>query len=434
MTLSNPVVLQGAINIGVNIMDTVMLANYGEIQLSAASLATEYINLFQILCMGMGCGAAVLTAQYWGRGDHRSLSRTITVMLRICLGIATAFLLLTWLAPGQILHIYTADEAVIEKGILYLNYSIFTFPLMGLTLTLTQVLRSIRDVRVPLIASIVAFGANIFFNWVFIFGKLGAPEMQIAGAALGTLLARIVETIIIVGYVFGLEKTIHFRFRNLFDRCGDLIPKYLQYSLPVIVSDCLLSLGNNAVAVIMGHIGANFVAANSIVMVTVRLSTVFNQGLSNASSVLTGNTLGKGDKETAYRQGATFIGLSFIIGLLAAGIIQGLSGWIISCYNVSEETAEIARQLMNAISIMVIFQTSQSVLTKGILRGGGDTHFLVIADIFFLWMVSVPLGAAAGLVWGWTPFWIYVCLKVEYPLKTVLCLIRFRSKKWIKIV
>lgn len=250
--LAVPVIMQGVINLGVNIMDTVMLAHYGEIQLSASSLAGGYINLFQILCMGIGCGAAVLTSQCWGRRDIVSLKKTVALMLRLALGISAVFTLLTWMVPGIIIRIYTPDAEIIEKGVLYLRWSVITFPLMGLSLTLTQVLRSIRNVRIPLAASIISFVANIFFNWVFIFGNLGAPEMQIAGAALGTSIARVIETIIIAGYMFFLENKIHFRLPALLEPCGSLLPTYLHYSLPVIISDSLLALGTNMVSVIMG--------------------------------------------------------------------------------------------------------------------------------------------------------------------------------------
>lgn len=432
--LAVPVIMQGVINLGVNIMDTVMLAHYGEIQLSASSLAGGYINLFQILCMGIGCGAAVLTSQCWGRRDIVSLKKTVALMLRLALGISAVFTLLTWMVPGIIIRIYTPDAEIIEKGVLYLRWSVITFPLMGLSLTLTQVLRSIRNVRIPLAASIISFVANIFFNWVFIFGNLGAPEMQIAGAALGTSIARVIETIIIAGYMFFLENKIHFRLPALLEPCGSLLPTYLHYSLPVIISDSLLALGTNMVSVIMGHIGATFVATNVIASVVVRIATVVNQGVWSSSSTVTGNTLGRGEAERAYRQGITFVAMGVLIGLVGALIIYLVSPYVIAFYNVAEETEVVAEKLMDAVCITVVFQTTSGVLTKGVLRGGGDTRFLMVADIFFLWVVSVPLGAAAGLIWNLDPFWVYLCLKSEYIFKTILCLGRLLTKRWMRVI
>ncbi|MBQ7322316.1 MAG: MATE family efflux transporter [Clostridia bacterium] len=434
LMLALPIVLQNMITIGVNIMDTVMLGSYGEIQLSGSSLANEFINIFHILCMGMGCGAAVLTAQFWGKKDLRSLKYSVTIMMRICLSLAVLFTVVTVFAPSFIMRIFTDDPAVIEKGCIYFLWSAPTYLLMGISLTLTLILRSVRKVMVPLWTSIICFFVNIFFNWVFIFGNLGAPEMQIAGAALGTLIARVVETAIIGIYVLAVDKNIGFRIRDLFGSCGGLLPTYLKYSIPVLISDGMLALGNTMVSVIIGHISTEYVAANAIIATIVRLSTVFTQGLGQASSVMTGNALGQKETEKAYRQGVTFVTLSFLIGLFAAGVILALSPFIIGLYNIEDTTREIAHQLMYAVSIMIVFQSSQSMLTKGVLRGGGDTKFLMIADVAFLWIASVPLGALCGLVWHLSPFIIYIALKIDWAIKSFICLFRLKSKKWIRIV
>ena len=433
-TLALPIVLQNMITIGVNIMDTVMLGSYGEIQLSGSSLANEFINIFHILCMGMGGGAAVLTAQFWGRRDTTSLKHAMTIMMRICLSLAAIFTVVTIAAPSFIMSIFTNDPEVIEKGRIYFLWSSPTYLLMGISLTLTLVMRSMRKVMVPLITSIICFFVNIFFNWVFIFGHLGAPEMQIAGAALGTLIARVVETAIIGGYVLFFDKDVRFRIKDLFGSTGGLVPTYLKYSIPVLISDGMLALGNSMVAIIMGHISTEFVAANAIIATIVRLSTVFTQGLGQASSIMTGNTLGKGDKDTAYRQGVTFVTLSFMIGIFASLLLLALSPFIIGQYNIDDVTRDIAFQLMYAVAIMVIFQSSQSVLTKGVLRGGGDTKFLMVADVLFLWLASVPLGAMCGLVWHLSPFIIYIALKIDWAIKTFICLYRLKTGKWMRVV
>ena len=384
LSIAVPVVLQNMITIGVNIMDTLMLGNYGEIQLSASSLANEFINIYHIMCMGMSMGAAVLTAQYYGAGNNPSLKKIVTIVLRMGLVIAAAFTVVTLLFPEELMRLYTPDEAVIEKGVLYFRISAVTYVLLGVSLILTNILRTVHQVRFPLVLSIVTFFVNVFFNWVFIYGRLGAPEMQIEGAALGTVIARLVECGSLVTYFFVFDKRIGYRIKDLFMKCGDHVRVYITYAIPVMVSDTLLALGNSAVSIIMGHIGASFVAANSIISQTVRLSTVFNQGLSSASSVITGNTLGKGERDKAYHQGVTFLCLSILIGLAAAVIILLISPLLVESFNITQETKDIAYQLMASVSVMMVFQTVQSVLTKGVLRGGGDTRFLMLADILFV--------------------------------------------------
>ena len=434
LSIAVPVVLQNMITIGVNIMDTLMLGNYGEIQLSASSLANEFINIYHIMCMGMSMGAAVLTAQYYGAGNNPSLKKIVTIVLRMGLVIAAAFTVVTLLFPEELMRLYTPDKAVIEKGVLYFRISAVTYVLLGVSLILTNILRTVHQVRFPLVLSIVTFLVNVFFNWVFIYGRLGAPEMQIEGAALGTVIARLVECGSLVTYFFVFDKRIGYRIKDLFMKCGDHVRVYITYAIPVMVSDTLLALGNSAVSIIMGHIGASFVAANSIISQTVRLSTVFNQGLSSASSVITGNTLGKGERDKAYHQGVTFLCLSILIGLAAAVIILLISPLLVESFNITQETKDIAYQLMASVSVMMVFQTVQGVLTKGVLRGGGDTRFLMLADILFLWLVSIPLGYLCGLVWHLSPFWIYAALKIDWVIKSVWCIFRLRSKKWIRVV
>lgn len=434
LSIAVPVVLQNMITIGVNIMDTLMLGNYGEVQLSASSLANEFINIYHIMCMGMSMGAAVLTAQYYGAGNNPSLKKIVTIVLRMGLVIAAAFTVVTLLFPEELMRLYTPDEAVIEKGVLYFRISAVTYVLLGVSLILTNILRTVHQVRFPLVLSIVTFFVNVFFNWVFIYGRLGAPEMQIEGAALGTVIARLVECGSLVTYFFVFDKRIGYRIKDLFMKCGDHVRVYITYAIPVMVSDTLLALGNSAVSIIMGHIGASFVAANSIISQTVRLSTVFNQGLSSASSVITGNTLGKGERDKAYHQGVTFLYLSILIGLAAAVVILLISPLLVESFNITQETKDIAYQLMASVSVMMVFQTVQSVLTKGVLRGGGDTRFLMLADILFLWLASIPLGYLCGLVWHLSPFWIYAALKIDWVIKSVWCIFRLRSKKWIRVV
>ena len=434
ISLALPVVFQNMITIGVNIVDTMMLGSYGEIQLSASSLANDFINLFQFLCMGVGSGAAVLTSQYYGRQDFSNVKKTVTLMHRFITLIAVFFMVLAAVCTAAIMRIYIQDPQVVAMGVLYLRISVPTFILHGITQTLTLTLRSIRDVKVPLAASIVSFFTNIFFNWVFIFGHFGAPEMQIAGAALGTVLARIVEFAIIAGYFFFRERHIQYRIRDLFCSVRDLIPVYFRFSVPVIFSDFLLGTGNSMVSVVIGHISTSFVAANSIVTMIQRLSSVMTQGVGQASAVLTGNRVGNGEVEKAVEEGRTMIVLSFLLGLVTGGIILLIGPAIINAYSIPAQTRDIAMQLLAAISLMVVFQSLQSVLTKGILRGGGDTRYCMIVDAGFLWLVSIPFGWIGGVMIGTSAFITYILLKLDWIIKVVLCLRRFHSRVWIKKV
>ena len=429
-----PIALQSMITIGVNMLDTIMLGSLGETALSASSLANQFINIYQIACMGLGMGASVLVSRFWGMKDGRSIKKTITIMFRLCILVGLIFTVLTILLPGPIMRIYTPDPEIIEKGVEYFRWSIPTYLLLGLSLTATIVIRSVKAVKVPLICSVFSFFANLFFNWVFIFGNLGAPRMEVAGAALGTVLARIIEFTAIMIYFPVLDKKIRYQIKDLFLDCHDLVAEYIRISIPVIISDSLLALGNSAIAMIMGRIGAAFVAANSITVVTQQLTTVLTQGISQAGCIITGHTLGEGKREQAQREGYQFLAFGVMVGIVASGIILIINEPMVSMYNITSETREIALQLMDAVALILIFQSANSILTKGVLRGGGDTKFLMVADILFLWITSVPLGILAGLYLKLPAFWIYFFMKIDQIIKSIWCVFRLRSGKWIKVI
>lgn len=427
-----PIALQGLITTGVNMMDTIMIGMIGETQLSAVSLANQFINIFHIFCMGIGMGASVLVARYYGMKDQNSLKSTVSIMIRLCLAMASLFCIVTILLPRQIMKIYTIEEAIISSGSTYLSYSVITYFLLGLSLTCTIVLRNVGQVKIPLYTSVAAFFINVGANYIFIFGKFGAPRMEVAGAAIGTFIARIFEFLIICGYLFLKDKEIGFRIKDLFKPVGVLWKEYIRISIPVLISDGILALGNNSVAMVIGRLGENFVAANAVTAVTQQLSSVMISGFSQAGAIVTGYTLGKGERDKAYQQGYAFLGLGILFGGIASGIIMLISTPMIAAYNLSPQTQAIAKELMISICIIVLFQATNSIMTKGVLRGGGDTKILMIADNIFLWVASVPLGILAGLVFHLPAFWIYFFLKIDQVLKAVWCVIRLRSGKWIK--
>ena len=427
-----PIALQGFITTGVNMMDTLMIGIVGETQLSAVSLANQFISIYQILCMGIGMGASVLVARYYGMGDRDSRKKTVAIMVRLCVGMAALFCLVTAFFPEWIMGIYTVEDAIISNGVRYLEYSVITYFLLGLSLTSTIVLRNVQKVKLPLYTSIGAFFINVGANYVFIFGKFGFPEMGVAGAAVGTLIARVFEFGMICGYLFLRDQEIGVRISDVFQKVGNLWREYIRISIPVLLSDGILAIGNNSVAMVIGRLGESFVAANAVTAMTQQLSTTVIQGFSQAGAIVTGYTLGEGDKDKAREQGYAFLGIGILFGAIGAGIIMLIAEPMITAYNLSTQTQEIARELMRAISLIVLFQATNSIMTKGVLRGGGDTKILMVADNIFLWVASIPLGILAGLVLHLPAFWIYFFLKVDQVLKAVWCVIRLRSGKWIK--
>ena len=440
--LALPIAFQSLITTGVNMLDNIMVGQLQDEKITAVAQANVFIGIYHILCMGLGMGASVLVSRYWGMknssSEHKeeaglALKQTVTLMLRLAVGLAAIFAIVTAVAPKTVMSIYTEDPLVMEFGANYFKYSIATYFFTGASLVTTLVLRSVGQVKLPMFVSIGAFFVNMGANYTFIFGHFGAPRMEEQGAALGTLIARIFEATCIMGYFLIVDKKIGYKVKDLFLKTRNLIGEYFRICIPVLISDGILAIGNSTVASVIGKLSNQFAAANSITATTQQLSTVTIQGVCQAGAIVTGQTLGSGGKEKTQEQGWLFLGLGFALGAVSAGILMIICNPIINSYTgAGEEVKEIARDLMKAISLIIIFQATNSIMTKGVLRGGGDTKMLMVADNIFLWALSIPLGYLAGYVFKMDVFWVYFFLKIDQITKTVWCVIRLKSGKWIK--
>ncbi len=426
-----PIVLQQLITIGVNFADNLMVGNFGEIQISAAAFSNQFYSFFQFVCMGLGSGAVVMSSQFWGRHDIKSLKVVVTIAMRFSLIIGSVFSIAAALIPSVVLLCFTDDAVVVQAGIPYLQILAVTFLLSGLSSTATYLLRSVGEIYIPLLGSLGAFFLNIFFNWMFIFGKLGAPRLELAGAAIGTVIARTFECCFVFGYFIIRDRKISFRFMDIRCSVKVLFGQYVYYSIPVLISDTLLGLSLSLTTVILGHVGREISSATSIVNSIVQLTNVLNMGMAGAAAIIIGHSIGEGNIPRAVREGNSYVLLSFLLGIAAIFPLLLLEKTYIGFYNVTDETRVIAHEMLVFTSYILPIQTVAYVTSKGILRGGGDTRFLLMADSSFVWLVSLPLGALAAFVWRLNPILIYIFLRLEYPLKGVVCFVRFCSGKWI---
>ena len=245
-----PVALQQAINMGVNMLDTMMLGAFGEIQLSASSLANQYYNFFKILCLGIIGGSSVLAAQFWGAGDKEKVRETLNMAIRLSCGLSLFFAVLTFLFPEKIMLLYTTESDVIQQGIRYLRITAFIFVIHGTSFVAAQLMRTVGQVRLGLAVSVISFMVNIVANYMFIFGKFGAPRLEIAGAALGTLLARLAEFTVTFLFILVIDKRLGLRVKHLLKSpSGDFYRSYFRVGAPVLVSDTLLGLGGSSIPV-----------------------------------------------------------------------------------------------------------------------------------------------------------------------------------------
>lgn len=432
LTIILPVVLQSIINQGVNMMDTIMVGKLGEVAISASSLANQFYMIYNFLCMGISAGGLVLASQYWGAQDTKTVKRVYDMCMQLVLLIGTCFALISAIIPEKIIALYIQDPDVIVEGAKYLRITALVFLPHGLSLVMSNIVRSIGNARLGLVISSISFIVNIGANYIFIFGKLGFPAMGVMGAALGTLCARIVEFLVCLVYMLKVEKVIRYRPGGILKLPKmALLKEFRRLGMPAVISDTILGLAASLTSMILGSMGKEVVSAYAIVNVMDRMCSVATMSVSSAASVMIGHTVGSGDFKQAQKEGYSFLALSVIFGLVAAILVLIIGIPAINLFEITVDTYGIAVLMMEASAIVVFFQSTQSALSKGILRGGGDTKFLMYADVLFQLLASIPLGYLFAVVLKVSPFWVLIALRIDYIIKSIWLISRLRSGKWI---
>ncbi|SDN99682.1 MATE family efflux transporter [Acetanaerobacterium elongatum] len=434
IAIALPIALQNLIGFGVNMTDTIMIGSLGQTQLSAVSLANQVFFIFNILTFGISSGACVLTAQYWGKGDTAAIRRVFAIALDIAVLFSLLFSAAAFFFPHEIMCLFSTEASIIAEGVKYLRIMAFAYFFFGITNTYLTVLRSIENVHISLIVFGSSFVVNVIVNYLLIFGKLGFPKMGVVGAAIGTLTARIVEFIMIIVYIVFVEKKIRFSFTDMLKPDRLLFRDYISYGIPVLFNELLWSVGSSMQSVIIGRIGSDFVAANSITGVFMQLTTIIIFGVASAAAVVVGKAVGSGQNDYVRKCADTLMLLSVGIGIFGAAMLLSLRGIAVSFYNVPDATKSLAQTLMIIAAINVFFVSVNAINLIGTLRGAGDTKFVFAADTIMIWVLAAPLGILTGWVLK-LPFWIvYFCLKIDEPIKAIASIARIKGSKWVKNV
>jgi len=432
LAIAIPIAFQNLITYCTGMMDTVMLGQLGEIQLSGASVANQFTMIFMGLSFGIASGTNVLLAQYWGKRDTKSMQSILAIMYWITMALSMVFFLAAFLFPEQIMRVFTPDAEVITEGAKYLKVVCFSYWALGLSNVMLMTLRSVGTVKITVIVYTISLFTNTILNYGLIFGEMGLPRLEMQGAAIATVIARGIEVTIAICYIFRKEKKIGMTFRHMvhFDR--SFIKDFSVNVVPVMLNELLWSLGNSALMMIMGRMGRAFVTANSITTITMQFAQIITMGLSNATSVIIGNTVGAEEYDRAVDISKGILILSVFIGIFAGVIIFTIRPFIVSFYNISPETKEVVMSVMASASLVALFQCLAIIELMGILRGGGDIHFVLFCDIIFMWTFAIPLGALCGLKLGWPPAIVFLVLKCDELLKIIVGSWRIWGGKWVK--
>lgn len=434
LTLAVPVTLQNIVVFLTQMLDTVMLGEIGDVAVSASSLANQPFFIFNMLTFGLGSGAAVLTSQYWGMQKIGPIKVILTMIIKFSMAAGALLTLTVFFFPEQIMGIFINDPEVIAAGADYLRIICWAYFFFGFTNVFYTAIRSVEAVKIAMVSNMVALVTNGTLNYILIFGKLGAPAMGIKGAATATLIARLVEFCIAFIYMAFLDKRLKIRFRDFLKFDKLLLRDLMIVSTPVMLNELMWALGTSMQARLLGQLGKTVVSANSIISIVQQLSTVAVFGVASAAAVMIGKAIGEGDMQKARDRGYTFKLFSVLFGLVVFGLILLLRTVAIDFYNVSADTKALAHQMVYVAAIIGFFISISGISIVGILRGGGDTKFSLLAEMLALWCVAVPLAYFAAFVLQFPPVLVFAVMKIDEPVKAIICFVRMHGTKWLRNV
>lgn len=429
-----PIALQNLINVGVTSADVIMLGRVNEIVLSAASLGGQVQFVMTLFFFGLTSGAAVLTAQYWGKKDTLSIEKVLGISLKFSLIVSLIFTLVTFLFPSEIMRLFSSEEAVIAEGTKYLRIVCFSYIFSSITLIYLNIMRTLEKVIISTVVFSISLLINVIFNYIFIFGAFSIPSLGIAGAALSTLIARIIETIITLIYAHKYNKVVKIKLKYIIKSDSLLLKDFIRFSIPVTLNELLWGLGTSVNAAILGQLGSQVAAASSIVQVTRQLATVVAFGISAAAAIIIGKSIGENNINKAKFYSKKCIQLSIILGCIGGLIVLIVRPISMKYLNISDDARSYLSVMMFVMSYFVICQSFNTTMIVGIFRAGGDTRYGLFVDATTMWCFSILLGFIAAFVLKLSIPIVYIILLSDEVFKIPLCIIRYKSCAWLNNV
>lgn len=438
--ISLPAAFSALVSFLVVVADDIMVSYIGSgvNQQSAVSQINAITAFYTATISGLVSGSSVLIAQYWGKKDMERIKRIFSMVFMLSFGVSLLFCLAAVLFPDTIIRLILKGDGgdVTQLARDYFLIVCFSYIPFAVTNALTGMLRSVEVVRVTLYVSIASLFANIILNYIFIFGRLGLPEMGVQGAALATLFTRLIEMTIVWAYTFRVQKVLDIKPKNLisFDRV--LFKDYAKYGLPVCFTDMQWALVGLLKAAIIGQMATSFISANAITNAMMNLGTMFTFALAGGACVVVGKAVGKGDIETAKEYSKTIQIMFAIIAFVMAAIVFLLRKPFTSLYN-SAEDPEVYRLsiLMIAIGAVTIIGTSyHASCFVGINRGAGDSRFVAKVDMICGWLIVLPCMFLSAVVFHLPGPIVFLASRIDQCFKWIIAFFRLRGDKWIKNV
>ena len=431
--LSIPIILQQLLRVSVDTLDSIMLGRIDQIQMSAVSQAQQIFFIFYTICNGLAAGCSVLVAQYWGKRDLEPIRTLLAVGIQSSLifGLLFSGAVMTW--PDRILRIYSSDPELIRIGASYLRVAAMMYPLCAMSTLMFAWCRGIEEMSVSFTTNLISYPLNVFLDYCLIFGHFGMPELGIQGAAVGAVIARMVEFLILSRFVFRREKKVGMRPADLLRRNKKLTLDFWKVSLPILAHEIVWSTGTTAASSITGQMGTQIVSGYNVANVFYQLNACVSNGLLHACSVVMGKTIGSGkDKARIQREAYSMVLIGAVGGSILGLITLVFGGYFVNFYLLSAEAAEYARHFMFVFAAIWPFSGVEMTGMVGVLRAGGDGKMGFICDIFSMWMLTIPAAAVCAFFLGGSPYLVVSIIKVNIAIEASVGVWRIHTGKWMR--
>lgn len=431
-TLYVALVLQNVVTLSVNLADNVMLGAYSETALAGAAAVNQIQFVYQQLLMGLGDGVVIFGSQYWGRKQTGPMKQISAVAMRAGVVLAVILFTAVSIAPINMVGLFTTDSEIIAAGASYLKWIRFTYLFFAVTQILLATLRSVETVRIAFQLSIMTLLVNCGINYLLIFGKFGFPTLGIRGAAVGTLTARILEVIVLFLFLAKKETRLKLRLSDYLRIDGKMCKDYFRITVPMLLCQGLWGLNTALQTVILGHMTAIAIAANSAASTLFLLIKSASTGAAAAASVLIGKTIGEGNLETvklyAKRLQRIFLG----IGICSGIVLFFLRIPFLSLYDLQPETMELTNTFLLIFCVIVVGMSYQMPTNNGIIKGGGNTLFVVKMDLISIWMIVIPLSFFMAFVVKASPVVVFCCLNADQIFKCIPAFLEANYGNWVR--
>ncbi|MSU02717.1 MATE family efflux transporter [Tissierella pigra] len=433
LIIAIPIALQNLITSSLNMVDTLMISELGKSSIAAVGLANQLFFFYSLIIFGINSGTSIFISQYWGKKDTENIKKVLGLSITLSAIAGLFFTIIALFFPETVMRFFIKEPMVVKLGSDYLRIVSLSYIITGVSFAYSIASRSIGRPNMPMIVAGVSFITNTIFNYLLIFGKFGFPVLGVKGAAYGTLIARIVEILLILYFVYKDIEPLAAKLSELTTWTKDFVKRYLITISPVIVNEAFWALGQVMYSVAYARIGEEATAAVQVSSTIQNVFFVLVRGLANACTIMVGNKIGAGDEDESYDYAIQFLAMSTVAGLVLGGILVLTPDLTLKLFrNLDADVYDLSKKLIMIGGMFYFIRTFNATLIVGVLRGGGDTNFSMYLEMGAVWLIGVPLAFMGVLLFKMPVYMVFILVSFEEIVKAIIGLPRIKSKRWIK--